>query len=410
MRATQSEFRRGWRMLTAGTIGEACGLAPIPLYAMGAFAIPMTQYFGWSRAGFQGAILVLAAVQLVMAPIVGVIMDRHGYRRLALVSYAAFACALVMLGLLANSLASFYGLIVLVSICGAGTIPLMWSRAVLGWFDRRAGIALGIIFSGTGIFSSLGPSYATWLIESFGWRWAFVGLGLLPGVIALPIAYIFLREPVEDIRRNVDPVQPVPIGLTFGEAVRTRQFWALIAAVLFVSLGIGGLGTHMIPLMIDRGVTPQAAAFTAGAYGIALIIGRVIAGSLADYLWAPLIGFVMLSAPLISCFILLSPGSFLMLTTAVAIVGFAAGADVSLMSFMTNRYFGKRAYGALAGWMFAAYSLGLGGGSLIFGAVFDRDQSYVAAITLAMGGFLIGPLLLLLMGRYPTLSKQPVGT
>lgn len=43
------EFRRGWPVLLAATLGAAAGLSSIPFYSLGTFIAPLQVEFGWGR-------------------------------------------------------------------------------------------------------------------------------------------------------------------------------------------------------------------------------------------------------------------------------------------------------------------------------------------------------------------------
>ncbi|NJO12366.1 MAG: MFS transporter [Gammaproteobacteria bacterium] len=96
------------------------------------------------------------------------------------------------------------------AILGAGTTPITWTRAIAAGFDRQRGIALGLTLTGTGICAMLSPIYAVWLVEHFGWRGAYVGLGLLPLLLAGPLVFIGFRPPRVAEHRIGAPAPVVP--------------------------------------------------------------------------------------------------------------------------------------------------------------------------------------------------------
>ncbi len=79
------------------------------------------------------------------------------------------------------------------AVLGAGTSPVTWTSAITANFDRTRGMALGLTLTGTGICAVLAPQYGVWLVESFGWRVAYLGLALLPILFAGPIVYFGFR-------------------------------------------------------------------------------------------------------------------------------------------------------------------------------------------------------------------------
>jgi MFS family permease len=189
-----SEFRRGWRVLLASSLGVACGASPIPLYAIGVLAVPLTEEFGWGRADVMLAILPLTLALVVSVPFIGALADRIGVRPVVLGALAGFGVTWASLALLPGSLAVYYAMWFLIGLVGGGSTPVGWTRGVVGWFVANRGLALGITLIGTGITGLLLPPYAAWLIENFGWRNAFLGMALLPLGLALPVAWKLFYE------------------------------------------------------------------------------------------------------------------------------------------------------------------------------------------------------------------------
>ena len=78
------ELRRGWLLILSACSGVICSSIVLPYYSIGALVVPVTEEFGWTRAQFQAAILFSAGVGALIAPLVGLLGDRYGARRLAL--------------------------------------------------------------------------------------------------------------------------------------------------------------------------------------------------------------------------------------------------------------------------------------------------------------------------------------
>lgn len=413
MISSGSEFRRGWRVLAASSLGVAFGASPIPYNSLGPFTLPIAEEFGWGRGDVQLAILWYTIAVVCVVPIVGALADRYGVRRLALLTLAAFGLGFAALALAPGVLVLFYAMWFLVGFVGGGSTPVTWTRAVNGWFVTNRGLALAITLLGTGITAAFLPTLTIWLIERFGWRWAFVGISLLPLAVALPIAIAWFRDPPSSsaATHGSQPGPRAEGGVTLGEAVRNYRFWVLILSILLVATGIGGTITNMVPLLQDRGFTAIEAGQTAGAIGISIIFGRVLAGFLMDRFWAPGVVFPMLVLPGIACLILmnhaLAHGAALF---AAVLVGFASGAETDLVAYLSARYFGLKHYGRIYGVQYAVFGFASGIAPALFGSVYDRTGSYDAILIAAAIAFGLGALLLLTMGRYPAFAPAAAPT
>ena len=188
------EFRYGWGVVLAAALGIGLGMSPLPFYTIGVFAGPLSKEFGWQQGQIMAALPILTLGALVMAPLTGWIADRFGVRRVALTSVVLFSLCMMGFALGTGSLKLFYLNWLLVAFLGAGTLPITWTRAVNRWFHDRRGLALGFALVATGFFGANAKLFANWLIEAYGWRTAYIGVGLLPLVITLPVAWWLFRD------------------------------------------------------------------------------------------------------------------------------------------------------------------------------------------------------------------------
>lgn len=405
-----AEFRRGWPIVFAAAVGLACGLGALPIYSLGALTKPMVVDLGWSRAEVQGIYTWMTVGNLVAAPALGWWLDRHGVRAVTLWSTAAMAIGFVVLGVATQSLASAYAIAFVVAALGVATTPITWTRSIVSWFDAGRGQALGFALAGTGVSAALIPSYTVWLIERFGWRGAYVGLGVLTLTLALPLAAWLLREPPDAAARRARHRAADAGNVADRAAGRAAtkpvfldfRFWLLCATFVLVGGSIAGIVAHLVPMLSDRGVSAASAAQVAGLSGIAVIIGRIGTGYLLDKFWAPGVAFIVLSLPVISCLLLASgaggiPGA----VVAVVIAGLAAGAEFDLMSFLVSRYFGAGRYGVVYSNLYAAFKIAAGVAAPLYGRAFDVAGSYSGILYAGAGAILVGSGLVLLLGPYP---------
>ena len=154
---------------------------------------PLTAAFHISRGDVQSIYTFMTIGNLLASPLLGVMVDRHGVRRITLISVILMSIGMAMMGL-AQSLWQLYAIGFVMSVLGVGTAPVTWTRVIVDWFSVKRGFALGIALAGTGVVAIFLPLYTTWLVTDFGWRAAFAGLGALPLVFALPLSYFLLYD------------------------------------------------------------------------------------------------------------------------------------------------------------------------------------------------------------------------
>ena len=200
--------------------------------------------------------------------------------------------------------------------------------------------------------------------------------------------------------------EPTLSGVTLKSALRDYRFWLLGGSIFMIAIGVGGSITNFVPMLSDKGFEPKQAATIAGAIGVSIIIGRVLAGYLIDHYWAPLVAFPMLALPALACVILMQP--ILSTEQAVlcaALIGLCAGAEADLIAFLCAKYFGLRHYGRIYGVQYAIFGLGSGISPFAFGRVFDLYGSYAPILKVSALFFSVGAIALLAMGRYPSFGR-----
>jgi len=94
-----SEFRRGWSVVTAAAIGIGLGLSPLPFYTIDVMVGPLGSEFGWSRGDVYSSLAIYTLSALMMAPIIGILTEKFGARRIALVSIVTFSLSMMSLSL-----------------------------------------------------------------------------------------------------------------------------------------------------------------------------------------------------------------------------------------------------------------------------------------------------------------------
>ena len=214
-----SEVRHGWRLIVAASIGVVTSSIVLPFYTIGALMKPLIGTFGWSRAEVQYGILFSSGLGALTAPLVGWLNDRYGPRALALPGMLGLACGFFIAASMNGALWMFYLAYGCMALLGAGTTPVTWTRAIAASFNKQRGLALGLTLTGTGICAMLAPLFTVRLIESFGWRAAYFGIGALP-LLAWPIVWFGFRPAFMSSRASAPQAldaTPLEWGFTLGK-------------------------------------------------------------------------------------------------------------------------------------------------------------------------------------------------
>jgi predicted MFS family arabinose efflux permease len=403
----QSEFATGWKILAASCIGLALGASPIPFYEIGMFAPELARDFGWGVATIMGGIVFMMCGILLSSPIVGFIVDRYGARRTALVSIILFSAALSLFAMQTGSRLFYFATWFIVSIAGAGTMPVSWTRAINQVFDTHKGLALGITLAGSGISGFLLKPTTAVMIRSFGWRPAFMVLAAAPLLVAFPLAWLWFRPTQGSNGPTSDFISSDLEGLTLREALKDWRYWVIGFAILPAAFAVGGAVPNLEGIFRSHGIARDALLQIVPFIGIGVILGRVGGGWLLDRVWAPAVAMTLFIGFSVAFWLLISQSTSIALVWFVVLAtGLVAGIEFDIMAFCAARYFGRRHYGLIYGTLSCFFALGAGTGPMIYGRIFDVTKSFDLAMRISATAILMSGALLLSLGSYRYRSPQ----
>jgi MFS family permease len=392
-------FKNPWWVVVGSIVGLIVGSGPIAFFTFGVLLKPITTEFGWKRATVASATTVAQTLSAIASPIVGKMIDRWGIRRVSLPFIAAFAISTAAISRTLAVPAVFIGLYAISGIAAGGQGVVAYAKAISAWFESRRGLALGIAMAGIGIGSAGIPPLTQLVIDKYGWRDAYVFLGLITFCLAFPAVALFVRMPSEagvSVAGNeVDP-SSVP-GMTAREAVAGSRLWFLGIAVFLVAISVNGTIAHLVPILTDRGVSKHLAALALSISGLSLIAGRILSGYLLDRLFAPYVAASFFLVPLLGIVLLASKGEGIIPPIGAVCMGLSIGAEIDIMAFLVGRYFGLRHFGQIYGYLVGLFVFGSGLGPLVMGYCFDVTGSYslafkISSVALALASFLVSRL------------------
>ena len=374
----QNEFKRGWAVLLGAFIGSSVGLASMVYYSTGIWIRPWQEEFGWTRAeiGFQQSISVL--VMMLLAPLVGRLIDRYGLRRVTALCLLGYGLFLAIFPFMSGTLLILYALSFGYAVFGVGTTGIAFTRAVNAFFIKNRGLALGICLTSTGVMAFAMPRYMTPYVAEHGWRAGFWVMFAIV-MISVPIVYLLLRDAPEDEDGQIQQAQS---GLTFSQAIRTVTFWKVASIFLLISTAILGLIPAFIPLLQDAGLSAKQAGQLGAALGLSVMVARLFIGFIIDRIFAPYVAAVAFSCVALGCLALGLGGIEYAMVAAIAL-GFAVGAEVDLIGYFTARYFGLAHYGAIYGLQYSIFIFGAAIGPVYTGYIWDVTGNYDLALVIA---------------------------
>ena len=399
------DFRKGWPIILCGLIGVAASSVNITVYTMALLAPELSSSFGWKVSEVQ-AVHIPATIALVCTlPIVGILTDKFGPRIVGLTSAAILGVGLLLFSLI-DTLAQFFLLSIMISVGGAGTLAVTWARMVNFWFTQRRGLALGIMLLGTGVGGSLLKPYTAALISAFGWQGAYIGLGLLPLLLTLPLCFFKFHRPVSVEPGAVSDEQLVEQaqGVTTGQALSDWRFWALGLAMVPTAATIGAMIANMEIMLESMNFGPDQRVAMASFIGVSVIAGRLIGGWSLDRFNAGVVGATMILVMAAGCLLMANPPlSTFAALLVIASVGLCSGVEFDAIAFLVGRLFGLRSYSRIYSGILMFYFMAGATGPFLFSRWKEEFGTYDFVLQMSAGALLVAAGLMLAIG----LSRRP---
>tara|TARA_B000000532_G_scaffold55609_1_gene43194 strand:+ start:477 stop:1703 length:1227 start_codon:yes stop_codon:yes gene_type:complete len=365
----------GWIMVLV--VFVLSGLAFGSMASISVFLKPVSLEFGWSRGQTSFAYTVASLSSAVFGVLWGQVADKYGTKWFGFVGAICMSLVLFALSSL-DSLVQFYTLYFLFGAMGSALLFSPLYANVGFWFKENPGLALGLAASGGAIGQAFIPHLSGILIESTGWKMAYVNLAIIYILISLPIAFLIKESPWRINARNQEEEEERSFPLSEKEVVS----WISVA-VIFCCICMSIPIMHLVPLLTDKGFSLEFATSVLMILMICGAFGRILGGMLGDYIGA-LPGYILMSLGQTIFVVwfphLISPTSIYVLA---ALFGFTySGVMSSILvctRIMVSAKFGARAMSltSLFGW------IGMGLGGFLGGYFFDIYGDYSWAYTFA---------------------------
>ncbi len=393
--------------IIACAVGNFVSATPMVNTVFGLFLIPLSQEFHWPRSGISAVLGIVAVAGALAYPAIGRLADLYGARRIVLSGNLLFATAIATAALANGSLIQFYIIFALIGVTAALPSTVLLTKMVSAWSVKRRGVYIGLTAGlGNGLGATVVPIFAQMLMGAEGWRATYVGLGVATAVIGFPILYALLREAPASLRESEAEIGHDE-GLTLDEARRTPTFWMILLAVALGAGCMTAIFTHVIPMLIDRGMEPGKATSILVVFALVTVAWQVALGFVLDRVRSPRIVAPFYLAAFVGLALFAGSSSYPLLLVAGALMGIGLGTEYGVMPYYVSRYFGLKSYGAIYGVMYGTVVLVMGFTPFAMDAVFDLSGSYDIAIYAIEAALIVGAVLISRLRPYG-LANLPV--
>ena len=340
-------------------------------YSFAAFFGALEAEFGASRGDIALVFSVAAFVWFLSGAPAGVLADRYGVRRVAIVGVACIALALAIAAV-AGSLNVLYATYSIGLGLGVGLVYVPSIGAVQPWFSANRALASGIAVAGIGAGNVAGPLLAAWWIGIFGWRGAFLGLALFALALGGAAALAIRNKP----RASAAAAD----GIALRAALRTTPFWLIFASLFLSCIGLFVPMVHLGPYAVDAGHTAAQGVALVSLIGLGSLLGRFTIGGPADRL-GRIPALSAMYAGLGVMFVLWwAASAYWVLALFAVVFGICYGAYVALLPTIVMDLYGARSVSGIIGCLYTGCGFGTLIGPWLAGAAYDALGTYQAPI------------------------------
>ncbi|TVR31227.1 MAG: MFS transporter [Nitriliruptor sp.] len=406
----------GWRIVLLAAV--ALGMTgPGQTPGVSVFIDPMMETLNLTRSQVSSAYLIGTLTGAFVLPRLGRLIDERGTRVAMTLVAGAFGVMLVamsgVVGIVTLTL-GFTG----IRLFGQGALSLVATTSVAPWFNRRRGLAVGVLTAvGSALLSLIPLASRGLLIPTFGWRTAWIVLGLVVWLVVVPIAIWGIIDRPRDVGQQPDGDAPLDaeataaadaeaaaVSFTRAEAMRTPMFWAVAGGVTATGMIGTGLAFHQIDLLGEQGLTPVEAAANFIPQTVAALTVTLLVGGMVDRFssrWVLAVSMAMLAGGMIMV-PFVTPG--LVAIVYGIIIGSAGSAARTLEAASFPKLFGLAHLGSIRGVVTALSVASTAFGPLALSLGRDLTGSYIQVLLL----LLVFPVGVTVLGLIAKVPNRPV--
>jgi MFS family permease len=367
-----------------GRLGITLALAMVGNVGMWAVIVVMPAIeaeFGTTRAGatlpYTLCMLGFAVGNLVM----GRVVDRWGAPR-ALAAAALLISAGFGLSALAPSIALLSAAHVLLGL-GAATFfgPLI--ADISHWFMRRRGIAVSIAASGNYLAGAIWPLLLAPVLDSAGWRAAYLLIAVVVAGVVLPGALL--------LRRRVPAADTAAAEAAAARAARRielspRALQGLLAlAGVACCVAMSMPQVHIVSFCVDLGYGPAVGSQMLALMLAGGVVSRLASGLLADRLGGVTTLLIGSTLQMLALLLYLPTSGLTSLYLVSLVFGLSQGGIVPAYAIVIRDYLPAREAGARIGLVMMSTIIGMALGGWMSGWIYDATGSYHMAFLNGIG-------------------------
>lgn len=349
-------FFYGWMIVAVANLGIFSS-GPGQSHTFSVFVGPIGKDLDLSSASIASAYGLATLIAAFLLPYMGKLIDKYGARKTLIIVTILLGISCVFFGAASNFLMLTVGFGFL-RFFGQGSLMLGCANLVSQWFDKKRGFAMSIMALGFGISMAIHPPLSQFLIDHYGWKFAWVFLGISTWIVMVPALYLLAWNTPESVGlspdggakiESIDNTKEIIQGLNLSQALKERSFYILSAMWFGMAMLVTTLHFYQVTILTNQGITTDFAAALFTVSAITMVLFMPVVGKLFDNIQTH---YVLTIGLLINCVSLLSitfsVNEYYAFIYAV-FFGINNAISMTMFGYIWPRYFGRKHLGSIQG-------------------------------------------------------------
>lgn len=261
-------------------------------YGFSVFIPSITDETGLSETTVSLLYAVGTGISAVMVAMVSRMADRFGPRIMAVIIATLMGVACFGMAGASGFIGFFFAFAALRAL-GQGSLPINATLLTATWFVTRRGRAMAIMGLGFAASNATIPPLGRALIDSIGWREAYVVFGVMVWLLVIPSVLLLVRNSPEEMGLHPDGLdhppenEPAPAprdarGRDTRKVFSTLTFWLIAIPLATPSLVVTAIIFFQTSLFREQGLSDDVAANVFPLMALASATTAMIAGPVVD--------------------------------------------------------------------------------------------------------------------------------
>ena len=351
-----TKFFYGWIIVGVANLGIFSS-GPGQSHTFSVFLDPISKDLELSNSSIASAYGIATLIAAFLLPYMGKIIDNYGPRTSLIIISIILGISCIFFGAASNFLMLTVGFGFL-RFFGQGSLMLGCANMVSQWFDTKRGFAMSLMALGFGISMAIHPPLSQLLIEQFGWKYAWVILGISTWIIMVPALYILAWNTPESVGLRPDGVNQSSSqqndveeieGLNLSEAIKEKSFYILSAMWFGMAMLVTTLHFYQVTILTSQGISTDFAAGVFSISAITMVLFMPFIGKLFDNYPTKYVLALGLAINSISLLLITSANNEIFTIVYAMFFGINNAISMTMFGYIWPRYFGRKHLGSIQG-------------------------------------------------------------